>query len=72
VFPLLNDDRLALLTGAVLIAGSEMYTLQKSVEPKQKVKKVKEEDEKKKAEVAGSKNEGKTGKESRTEKKKNK
>jgi rhamnogalacturonyl hydrolase YesR len=72
VFPSMNDERLALLTGAVLIAGSEMYTLQKSVEPKQKVKKVKEEDEKKKAEVAGSKNEGKTGKESRTEKKKNK
>jgi rhamnogalacturonyl hydrolase YesR len=70
VFPLLNDDRLALLTGSLLIAGSEMYTLQKSVEPKQKIKKVKEEDEKKKAEVSSNKNEGKSGKESRNDKKK--
>jgi rhamnogalacturonyl hydrolase YesR len=49
-FPSIKDDQLARLTGSLLMAGSEMYTLQKSVEPKVKAKKVKEEDEKKKPE----------------------
>lgn len=70
-FPSVKDDQLARLTGSLLMAGSEMYTLQKSVEPKVKPKKVKEEDVKKKPE--GNRNvkeEGKAGKEGRGDKKK--
>jgi rhamnogalacturonyl hydrolase YesR len=50
-FPSIKDDQRARLTGCLLMAGSEMYTLQKSEEPKVKAKKVKEVDEKKKPEV---------------------